>query len=271
MAWKKTKKTAQIIRLFFLLGAGAFLLGGCAGVSVEPVRASLEKESVPVLLYHHIADLPENAGRALKRWTLSPKKFEAHLAWIVAHGFHPVSLAQLVAHRKEGIALPASPIVLTFDDGWKDQYTGAFPLLVKYKIPATFFIITDSIGHSAYMDWRQLEELATAGMDVEPHSHTHSQLTVLPEKYLSREIIEPKNILESRLRKPAVVFAYPFGDYNDEVISMVKQAGFDAAVSVNGLNNGYIFRRDQTFTLARYALEGDDDLEQVARAKGFYQ
>jgi peptidoglycan/xylan/chitin deacetylase (PgdA/CDA1 family) len=261
----------KITRLFLVLGAGAFFLGGCAGVPAEPMRAPLKKESVPILLYHHIADLPENAGRSQKRWTLSPKKFEAHIAWIVAHGFHPVSLAQLAAHRKEGVALPSSPIVLSFDDGWKDQYTGAFPLLVKYNIPATFFIITDSIGHSAYMDWKQLEELAAAGMDIEPHSHTHSKLTVLPEKYLPGEIIGPKNLLESRLKKPAVVFAYPFGGYNDAVISMVKQAGFDAAVSVNGLNNGYIFRRDQTFTLARYALEGDDDLEQVARAKGFYQ
>jgi peptidoglycan/xylan/chitin deacetylase (PgdA/CDA1 family) len=261
----------KIIRGLFVFVVSAFFLGGCARVSIGPDRASLKKEGIPILLYHHIAVLPENASRSQKRWTLSPKRFEEQIAWLAAHGFHPVTLTQLVAHRKEGKLLPSSPIVLSFDDGWKDQYTGAFPVLVKYKIPATFFIITDSIGHSAYMDWKQLEDMAAAGMDIEPHSHTHPKLTVFPEQYLSREIIDSKKILETRISKPAVVFSYPFGSYNDTVISIVKQAGFDAAVSINGLNNGYIFRKDQTYTLARYPLESGDDLEQVAREKGFYQ
>ncbi|MFA6217765.1 MAG: polysaccharide deacetylase family protein [Candidatus Omnitrophota bacterium] len=254
-----------------VIGCGAFFLGGCAHVSLEPSRASLKKKAVPILLYHHIAELPDTASRSQKRWTLSPKKFESQLAWILAHGFTPITLADLIAARTRGKPLPQAPIVLSFDDGWKDQYSGAFPALVKYKFTATFFIITDSVGHSAYMDWGNLENMVAAGMDIEPHSHTHPKLSTVPEKLLPREIIDSKKILEKKINMSAVVFSYPFGSYNDTVISIVKQAGFDAAVTINGLNNGYIFRKDQSYTLVRYPVEGGDNLEQIARTKGFYQ
>ncbi len=245
----------------------AFFLGGCAGVPAKHSFAQEKTRSVAILLYHHIGDLPDTASPSQKRWTLSLKEFQRQMEWIAARGFRPVTMAQLVAHLKHGQPLPPSPIVLTFDDGWKEHYSEAFPVLKQYGFPATFFIITDSVGHSAYMNWEQVQEMSAAGMDMQSHSRTHQKLTDLPREDSRREIIESKKSLENRLNKTAVVFSYPYGSYNEAVIAMVKEAGFEAAASVSGLNGGYLFRKDQSYSLVRYAIEGDTVLEELAGLK----
>lgn len=223
--------------------------------------------SVPILLYHHIAQLPANATPEQRRWTITPEKFDAQMQWVTEHGFHPVTMAQLTAHLKHGQALPNRPIVITFDDGWKDQYEAALPILKKHDFPATFFIITDSVGHSAYMNWGQVLQMSEEGMDIEPHSLTHQRLSILPVEQARKEIDDSKSILEQHLHKRAVVFAYPFGSYGDKVINLVKDAGFESAVTVSGLNGGYLLRADQTYTFSRYAIEGGDDLDNIAQLR----
>lgn len=257
----------KIIQAFSILVAGV-IITGCAHVrdyrnDVAPVKQA----NIPILLYHHIAELPDGASRAQRRWTLSPKKFANQMRWITEHGFHPVTMAQLNGFLKHGLQLPVKPIVISFDDGWKDQYRDAFPILKKYNFSATFFIITDSVGHSAYMNWDQVSELSDSGMDIEPHSRTHPRLSMLSSEQAWREIYDSKIILENHLHKPATVFAYPFGSGGDKVISLIKEAGFDTAVAVDGLNGGYIFRADQSYTLSRYAVEGEDNLENIAQLK----
>jgi uncharacterized lipoprotein YddW (UPF0748 family) len=222
---------------------------------------------VPILLYHHIAQLPDNASPAQKRWTLTPEQFDDQIRWIVKHGFHPVTMAELSGHLKDGLPLPLKPIVISFDDGWKDQYNNAFPILKKYNFKATFFIITDSVGHSAYMNWDEVLKISDSAMDIELHSHTHARLPALSVKEAWQEIDDSKKILENHLKKPVSVFAYPYGHYDDEIISLVKDAGFDAAVTLSGLNNGYLFRADQSYTMSRYAVEGSDKLEYVSQLK----
>jgi len=257
-----------IIQAFSVLVAGVFLTG-CAHVPVYHSDVAPAKQlNVPILLYHHIAELPAGASSAQRRWTLSPEKFADQMRWIAERGFHPVTIAQLNGYLKHGLLLPAKPIVISFDDGWKDQYCAAFPILKKYNFSATFFIITDSVGHSAYMDWDQLSELSDSGMDIEPHSCTHARLSTLPPEQAWRQIHDSKLVLENRLHKPVPVFAYPFGSYGERVISLVKEAGFDMAVTVSGLNGGYLFRADQSYTLSRYAVEGEDNLEAIAQLRG---
>ena len=258
----------KIIQALSVLAAGIFLTG-CAHVpGYRSDAAPAKQANVPILLYHHIAELPAGASSVQRRWTLSPEKFSDQMQWIDEHGFHPVTMAQLSGTLKHDLSLPVKPIVISFDDGWKDQYRAAFPILKKYNFRATFFIITDSVGHSAYMNWDQVSRLSDSGMDIESHSCTHSRLSILLPQQAWREIHDSKRILENHLHKPVSVFAYPFGSYDDKVISLVKEAGFDTAVTVNGLNGGYPFRADQSYTLPRYAVEGEDDLEDIAQLKG---
>jgi uncharacterized lipoprotein YddW (UPF0748 family)/peptidoglycan/xylan/chitin deacetylase (PgdA/CDA1 family) len=245
--------------------AVAILLAGCAHTFVyHSVVAPVRQPNVPILLYHHIGELPVGASPKQKHWTLSPEKFNEQMRWVAEQGFHPITMAQLTGHLKLGSPLPVKPIVISFDDGWKDQYCVALPILKKYNFPATFFIIADSVGHSAYMNWDEVLEMSNSGMDIESHSCTHQSLPLLPPEQARLEIEDSKRILENHLHKPVSVFAYPFGTYDNNVISMVKDAGFDTAVTVEGLNCGYLFQTEQSYVLARYAVRGENSLDNIA-------
>ncbi len=229
----------------------------------------VKEQNTPILLYHHVNVLPAHMSKAMRRWSLSPQKFEAQMDWVAAHGFHTITMEQLIRHLKHGLALPPKPIVLSFDDGWKDHYSVVFPILKKHDFVGTFFIITDSVGHSAFMNWKQILRMSAAGMDIQAHTLTHPRLSTLPHEEAQHEIVESKRILEKHLNKPVTVLAYPYGCYNDDVIAIAKAAGFEGAATVSGLNGGYLFRADQSYTLERYAIEGGDNLEYIAHIKGF--
>lgn len=254
-----------------VLGVFWGVWGGLSSASARGVEGS-ETGNVPILLYHHIQDLPAGASAQLRRWSLTPKKFEAQMDWMVQQGFSTVTMAQLTAHLKHGTPLPSNPIVLSFDDGWKDHYTVVFPVLKKHNFVGTFFITVGSVGHSAFMNWKELGEMSAAGMDIQAHSMTHPHLDQLPYEKAFHEVVESKKTLEKHLNKPVVVFAYPFGGYNANVLKMVKRAGFESAASVSGLNHGFIQApKAALYTLVRYAVTGDDTLEVLAQELFFYK
>lgn len=201
---------------------------------------------------------------------MTPEKFESQIQWLINQGFTVVTLKEYFAIKKKSGFINERTIVLTFDDGWKDHYSTVFPLLKKYGLKATFFIVAGSVGSSSYMDWPQILEMQAAGMDMESHSLTHPKLTTIDRKQSLKEIKESKQVLEDHLKGPVSIFAYPFGYYDQQIIQMVKDAGYDAAVTVSGMNAGYLMRKDKAFTCIRYALEGREDLETVARLKRFY-
>ena len=120
--------------------------------------------------------------------------------------------------------LPAKPIIISFDDGWAEQFTTAFPIMTKYGLSGTFFLYTRPLDHTEFMTWAQAQELAAGGMDVQSHSITHPHLRALSPDAAFKEIAESKATLEKRLGKPVVAFCYPFGEYNNAVIEMVKRA-----------------------------------------------
>ena len=224
-----------------------------------------ETKSVAIFLYHHVQELPDGAGSSLRKWTLTPEKFEAQFNWFAEHGFHSVTMAQLVALLKHGQPLPLNPFVLSFDDGWKEHYTVVFPILMKHKFTGTFFITTDSVEHAAFVNWAELQEMSAAGMDIQAHSLTHPYLAKLPYEEAFREIAGSKEAIESHLNKPVIVFAYPFGSYNADVIKMVRRAGFEGAATVSGMNRGYIQPPNDPYTLIRFAVTGSAAVDDLAQ------
>jgi peptidoglycan/xylan/chitin deacetylase (PgdA/CDA1 family) len=223
------------------------------------VTASSNGEAiVPILMYHHIADLPLDATELQTTWTVSPKNFDAQMQYLARNGFRTISMAQLVAHLKHRQPLPAKPIVISFDDGWQEQYTTAFPILTKYGLSGTFFVYTRPLDHTEFMTWAQLQELVAAGMDIQSHSITHPHLRALAPDAAFKEIAESKAILEKRLGKPVIAFCYPFGEYNQAIIEMVKRAGYESAVT---LASGYRQRADELYTLRRIRVSYRDTLD----------
>ena len=217
---------------------------------------------IPILMYHHLQKLPNDATELRLTWTVAPENFDAQMALVAQRGFHAITMAQLVGQLKDGKPLPAKPIVISFDDGWEEQYAVAFPILKKYHLIGTFFIYTRPIGHALYMTWAQLQEMSAAGMDIQAHTLTHPHLRALPPDEAMKEISDSKSILETRLGKPIVAFAYPFGEYDAAVIDMLKRAGYQSAVT---LAAGYNQRADELFTLHRIRVSYQDTLEDFAK------
>jgi peptidoglycan/xylan/chitin deacetylase (PgdA/CDA1 family) len=216
---------------------------------------------VPILMYHHIQDL-EGASELVETWTVAPGNFDAQMNLVAQRGFHVISMAQLVGQLRDGKPLPSRPIVISFDDGWVEQYAVAFPTLKKYHLIGTFFVYTRPLDHAPYMSWAQLQEMSSAGMDIQAHTLTHPHLRELAPDEAMKEIAESKKILETRLGKPVVALAYPFGEYNTAIIDMLKRAGFASAVT---LASGFNQRADELFTLHRIRVSYRDTLNDLAK------
>ena len=214
--------------------------------------------NVPILMYHHVVDLPIDATELQTTWTVTPKKFDAQMQWLAHNGYRSITMAQLIAHLKNRQPLPAKPIIISFDDGWEEQYSTAFPILTKYGLSGTFFVYTHPLDHTEYMTWAQVQELAAAGMDIQSHSITHPHLRTMAPDAAFKEVAESKATLEKRLGKPVVAFCYPYGEYNNAIIEMVKRAGYESAVT---LASGYRQRADELYTLRRLRVSYHDSLD----------
>jgi peptidoglycan/xylan/chitin deacetylase (PgdA/CDA1 family) len=213
---------------------------------------------VPILMYHHLADLPKQASELDLTWTVAPKNFEQQMNLLAERGYHTISMAQLVAYLKKSQPLPTKPIVISFDDGWAQQYAAAFPILKKNSMIGTFFVYTNALDKSQFMTWKQVEEMSAAGMDIQSHTLTHPHLRQLAPEAAAKEIGDSKMALEKRLGKPVTAFDYPFGEYNTAVIDLVKKAGYESAVTIA---DGTKQRGDELYTLHRSRVTYTDTLQ----------
>ncbi|MCL4459549.1 MAG: polysaccharide deacetylase family protein [Chloroflexi bacterium] len=212
--------------------------------------------AVPILMYHHIAEAdPAEAYRF--ELSVHPATFEAQLRYLAEHGYHSIYLDQLIAHLELAIPLPPKPIILTFDDGYKDNYTHAYPLLRKYGFVGTFFIISGLVGHKGYMSWTEIREMSQGGMSIESHSVTHPDLAVASDTVIQREVKESKAAIEREVGKPVRLLAYPSGRFNQRAITILQANGYRGAVStLFGFNHSF----PQVYALRRVRVSGKDSL-----------
>ena len=213
---------------------------------IAPDRPEPEAVKVPILVYHHIGPLHAAATKNLKAFSVDAEMFEKHLAYLQSKAYTTISYEQLDNYLLYGAKLPEKPVIISFDDGWENQYTYALPLLLKYGFTATFFIPTGIIGHRHLLSWAEIKKLDRAGMVIGSHSETHPFLDKIPDEQLKKETMESKKILESGLGKPVNDFAYPYGEYNDRVIRIAKAAGYRTARTTD---LGIYQKRDIIFRL----------------------
>jgi peptidoglycan/xylan/chitin deacetylase (PgdA/CDA1 family) len=224
----------------------ASALQGFAAVG-ETQAPEEEKTSCPILIFHSVRPYRSTDPLGVRRYITTPDTLETELAYLRGAGYTSVSFADLARSLILGSPLPPKPVIISFDDGWESQYTYALPLLKKYSFMATFFIYTRTPGVRHYMSWDQILALDAAGMEIGSHSVSHPYLTrIKREDLLRREIFDSKRILEAHLRKPVMVFAYPFGQYNDRVVKMVQEAGY---VCARGTTAGIAHSRGDLFAL----------------------
>ncbi len=219
-------------------------LRGASRPATEMPPAGAARElinGIPVLMYHQIADRPEAADRL----AVGPDAFAGQLERLAAGGFSTLTAAALAAALDGGPALPARPVVLTFDDGFADFHSRALPLLLRYGFTATVFVTTGWIADAdtdarrpaagrpgLMLSWSQIAEAASAGVEIGAHSHTHPELDQLTEDRLRFELQHSKALLEDRLGLPVPGLAYPFGYSNAQVRRAARDAGHQYACAV---------------------------------------
>jgi peptidoglycan/xylan/chitin deacetylase (PgdA/CDA1 family) len=219
---------------------------------------------VPILMYHYIrvASSKDRTGYAL---SVSPANFALQMGYLHEHDFHPVTMRQLDQALLEHQSLPTKPIVLTFDDGYRDFYTVAAPILREYGFIATAYIPTQLINTHGYMTWTQVSELDAAGFEMGAHTEFHVDLAVMTEQRAKLEINGSKAQLEQELGHPVVDFCYPYGTYTPNVMKWVREAGFWSATTTQP---GKVHVPTRMFDVTRVRVNGGVTLTDFAGLAG---
>lgn len=189
---------------------------------------------LPILMYHYIEYVKDPNDTIRKSLDVNPYLFEKQLISMKEKGlstYFVSDIPDIFSGKIKGGG--NNKIVLTFDDGYEDFYTDAFPLLKKYKDKATIYIVYDFIGKRGFLNETEIKKLIASGL-VEVGSHTldHAYLKSASQEIAKEQILESKSLLEKRFGITVNTFAYPFGAYNDYDVKLVKGAGYKTAVTV---------------------------------------
>lgn len=216
---------------------------------------------VPILMYHYIRVNPDPTDHAGYALSVTPKNFEAQVSFLAKNGYHTIHFDQLVAYYKEGKPLPPKPVILTFDDAYRDFYTSAYPILKQYGQTGTVFVITEWVDRPPYLTSAQIQELAAEGIEFGGHTARHADMEGVDEVLGQREVFASKQALEALIGKKVVAFAYPSGRFNSYAISLLKKAGYQAAVTTQ---YGLSHTEADLFTLSRLRVAGNTTLAYLA-------
>ena len=223
--------------------------------------------AIPILLYHSVAD---DCDPRFAEWAVSPELFAAQMQHLADSGYTALTVRELVyrvfARR---LAPPDRTVVITFDDGFEDFYTDAWPALERHGLSATVFVTSGAVGATStwladlgegdrpMMTWAQIEEVAAAGIEIGAHGHEHLQLDTVPGRRAWQDIMRSKHTLE---RSVGLVesFAYPHGYHTAGLKRTVERAGFLSACAVKDAMSA---SDDDRFALARIVVRGGTDVE----------
>ncbi len=188
---------------------------------------------VPVLMYHYISEPPEDADKYRRDLSVTPADFEQQMAYLAKNGYESVDLYDLSLAITAKRDLPEKPVVITLDDGYVDNYENAFEILQDHGMKATFFVVTEFIdeGRAGYLNWDMVEEMAGAGMRIEPHSKTHPDLSTAERDYVIYEVLGSQETIAAHIGYTPRYFCYPGGRYNEETMSILDELGFWGAVT----------------------------------------
>lgn len=219
---------------------------------------------MPILMYHLIDSHPP-PGPYGPGLTVSPQAFEAEMRILEDGGYHSVTFADLYAALAGTRPLPSKPVLLTFDDGNRDSYSVAFPILRRHHLVATFFVVTKMVGRPPSVTWQQLSEMSRAGMTVASHTVSHLDLRTLPSGRLRAELIDSRAKIAAELGTAPVVLSYPSGEYDRRVEAAAGQAGYVMAVTTH---SGRRIDPQRLLALPRVRISGGLSLQRFAQALG---
>lgn len=183
----------------------------------------------PILTYHSILPSQEILKKSKKDriYCLEDAVFKEQLAYLNDNSFSTLTFRELKEISLNDRQPPKKPIILTFDDGYENNYRIAFPLLQEVSMKATFFVITSLIGKPGYLKWEQIDDMFRHGMEIQSHTHTHVPLDSLSNAALRKELTVSKQILESNLKSQIFVLSVPHGWKPKTMRSAAMESGYE--------------------------------------------
>jgi peptidoglycan/xylan/chitin deacetylase (PgdA/CDA1 family) len=200
------------------------------------IQTPIPKEAqlrLPIIMYHYVEYVKDAGDLIRKRLDITPDTFERQLVLLKQAKYETYFVKDVPDILAGNIYYAPKSVVLTFDDGYEDFYRDVFPLLKKYQMRATIYVIYDYIGRHGFLTQDEIIELSHSSL-VEIGSHTldHLYLSVTSKATAQKQIVESKQKLEALIGMEVKSFAYPYGAFNQGVLDLVKEASYSAAVSV---------------------------------------
>jgi peptidoglycan/xylan/chitin deacetylase (PgdA/CDA1 family) len=216
-------------------------------------------ETVPILMYHYIRIVSDPNDTIGANLSVSPENFKKQLDYLSTNNYQAISMQQL----RDGFAgsykidKTKKPIVITFDDGYDDAFTQAYPILKSHGMIGVFYIISGQIGQSERMTSSQIIDLDKNGMAIGSHTKNHLDISTISTSQLSTQLSDSKTYLEQLLGHPIVDFCYPAGKYNQNDIEALKIDGYLTATTTK---SGIADTTSDLFELPRIRMQNDTNL-----------
>ncbi len=220
---------------------------------------------LPILMYHNVT--PDmslvNADPTVH---ITPETLESHFKALKSAGYNAVSMSDYYDYRSGLKTLPLNPVLITFDDGYTSNYEYAYPLLKKYNLKATIFIVISRVGATdtlfPHFTWQQAREMENSGfVEIESHSYSHSDTSKLSFSNTVLEMRLSKYAIESNMNKKCRFFAYPYGKMNPSSTMIASKAGYKMVLVGRDVNAS--LDSENLFELPRHTICGNQSGEDV--------
>lgn len=247
-----------LILILILLTTGKIFAQNVTEIAAGP--------QILVLNYHQIKNAPVSLS-------ISLADFDAQMNYLSSHGYVSITPDELYSGLSGKLELPKKPVLITFDDGYADNYTNAYPILRRYGMRATIFVIPAFVGvYQNYLTWDEILEMQDGGITFESHTMNHSKLEELPDDEIRSELLNSKAVLEEKLGQPVEFLAYPTGTYNLHIAGIAKEVGYKGAFTIKYGNvdlgsNFFAIERVPIFNSAGHTMK--DFYERIEYRQNF--
>ena len=202
-------------------------------------------EGIPILMYHSIGKKNFNP------MVIPTDKFSEQMKFLKENGYKTLTLDEVYNFFENNIPVPSKSVAITFDDGYIDNYINAYPILKRYKLNATIFLITDGIDNgNAYINSSQIKEMSQNGIDIESHTTNHCKLSHYNYDAQLKNLNESKEKIEKISGREVRYLAYPYGKYNEDTIKAAQSAGYLMAFKANP-GGRWAYKSSGLYTLSR--------------------
>ncbi len=215
------------ILLIFILTLTTIFIGNEIDkkISAQTVEEVAQGPKILVLNYHQVAN-------SFNPLAILPNDFSEQMSYLINNGYIPITPEELDAGLAGELELPPKPVLITFDDGYADNYNNAYPILRSLGIRATIFVIPAFVGKKNYLTWEQISEMSQNGISIESHTMNHYKLEELPDDEIRSELLNSKFALEEHLGTAVNYLAYPTGTYNLHIAGIAAEVGYKGAYTI---------------------------------------